>query len=165
MFITNLYGEILFYSPLRIGAHDQSHWNELDLRSLFIDKAYGPMGDGGFTFNRQTDMTMIRGYKPHKKPKGSKLTLEQKEWNRKLSQMRVVVETSIRRVKQWRILRGIYRHWRYGHGQIDGNDVLTIAVVLSNREIKASPPRPYEWLAPDWREALAPTCAPGPYPN
>ena len=63
---------------------------------------------------------------------------EQKIYNKKLSEMRVVVENSIERVKKWKILKGIYRHWRMGNGQIDGNNVLTIAIVLSNREIKRS---------------------------
>jgi len=165
MFITNLHGEIMYYSPMRVGAHDQAHWNELGLRDLFLNKEYAIGGDGGFTFNRKKDTVAIRAYKPHKKAKGGCLSIEQKEWNRRFSQMRVVVETSICRVKSWKILRGVYRHWRGGNGQIDANDVLTIAVVLSNREIRSSPPRPYHWVAPDWQVVLAPTCAPGPDPN
>ena len=51
MFITKLDGEIIYYSPVRVGAHDQSHWNELNLRNLFVEKSYGVLGDGGFTFN------------------------------------------------------------------------------------------------------------------
>ena len=31
MFITKLDGEIIYYSPVRVGAHDQLHWNELNL--------------------------------------------------------------------------------------------------------------------------------------
>ena len=31
MMITKLDGEIIYYSPFRIGAHDQAHWNELNL--------------------------------------------------------------------------------------------------------------------------------------
>ena len=108
MFITNLHGEILYYSPMRIGAHDQSHWNELGLRQMFLNKEYGILGDGGFTFNRKKDAIEIRGYKPHKKPKGGDITQEQKDWNRRLSQMRVVVETSIHYVKKWKVLGGIY---------------------------------------------------------
>ena len=52
--------------------------------------------------------------------------------------MRVVVENSTERVKKWKILKEIYKHWRMGKSEIDGNNVLTIATVLSNREIKRS---------------------------
>ena len=151
MFMTKLNGEITLFSPLRIGAHDQAHWNELGLRETFLGKAYGVLGDGGFTFNRQHDEQQIRGYTPHKKPQGGSLTPEQKDYNKKLAQMRVVVENTIRRVKVWRIFRGTYRHWRNGTGQINGDEILTIAVVLSNREIRRSPPRKTNWVAPDRR--------------
>ena len=30
MFITKLNGEIIYYRPYHIGAHDQAHWNKLD---------------------------------------------------------------------------------------------------------------------------------------
>ena len=152
MFMTKLNGEITYFSPLRVGAHDQAHWNELGLRETFLGKAYAVIGDGGFTFNRQSDNQQIRGYTPHKRPQGGSLTPEQKDYNKKLAQMRVVVENTIRRVKVWRIFRGTYRHWRNGTGQINGNEILTIAAVLSNREIHRSPPRKADWVAPDRRK-------------
>ena len=46
---------------------------------------------------------------PHKKPKGSELTPEQRAENRHLAQQRIYVEHGIRRVKGWRILRDEYR--------------------------------------------------------
>ena len=152
MIITKLTGEIIYFSPLRVGAHDQSHWNELNLRTWFENKAYGILGDGGFTFNRKDDVTKIDGKKPHKRPKKGRLTLEQKDYNRSLSQMRVVVENSIRRIKEWKILATTFRHWCYGRGQIDGNDILRICIVLANRKIQQNPPRSHDWIAPDWRE-------------
>ena len=88
--------------------------------------------------NRNGDAVLIQGYKPHQNPKGRSLTPEQKIYNKKLSEMRVDVENSIERVMKWKILKGIYRHWRMGKGQIDGNNVLTTATVLFNREIKRS---------------------------
>ena len=87
MIITKLDGEIIYFSPLRIGAHDQSHWNELNLREAFKNKEFGIMGDGGFTFNRSEDEVKIKGYKPYKKPKGGSVTEEEKIWNRKLSEV------------------------------------------------------------------------------
>jgi hypothetical protein len=57
------------------------------------------MGDNGFTFNRQFDKIEIISYKSYKKPKKDNLTLIQKNWNRKLSQMRVMVENLICHIK------------------------------------------------------------------
>ena len=165
MFITNLVGKILYFSPHRIGAHDQSHWNELGLRQMFENKRYGIMGDGGFKFNRKRDILRIHGFNPYKKPKGGKLTRRQKRYNRKLSQMRVVVENAIRRVKKWKVLGGVYRHFRLGRGKIDLNHVLTIAVTLSNREIIRRPLRSDDYMAPDWQEEFAATVPTGPDPN
>ena len=152
MFITKLNGEIVYFSPLRVGAHDQSHWNELHLRDWFKKKEYGIMGDGGFTFNVKNEKEQIKGYKPAKKPKGGVLTPQQKLSNKKLSQLRVVVENSIRCVKRWKILAGTFRHWRYGKGQISGDNILTICVVLANREIKKRPLRDADWVHPSLRK-------------
>ena len=109
MVVTKLNGEIIYHSPLRVGAHDQSHWNELELRNRFIGKEYGIMGDGGFTFNIQSEEEVIHGFKPHKKPKQGTLTSAQKKWNTKLSEVRVVVENSIRVIKTYKILGGVFR--------------------------------------------------------
>ena len=49
-------------------------------------------------------MVEIKGWKPVKSPK----TSQDKWYNKSLSSMRVVVENSIQRVKQWRILKGVY---------------------------------------------------------
>ena len=68
MFITKLDGEIIYFSPLHVDTHDQSHWNELELHNLFLWKSYGVMGDGSFTFNRKSDCVQIHGYKPFKRP-------------------------------------------------------------------------------------------------
>ena len=108
MIITKLNGEIIYYSPLRIGAHDQSHWNELNLRQAFVGKQFGIMGDGGFTFNRELDVERIKGFKPYKTPKNGTLNDDQKIWNRKISEVRVVVENAIRAVKSYKILAGIF---------------------------------------------------------
>ncbi len=79
MVLCLLNGVLIFVSKPRMGAHDQSHWNELGLRDKFIGKSYGILGDGGFTFNR----------------KNQDLTEDQKEFNKQLSELRVVVENSI----------------------------------------------------------------------
>lgn len=45
---------------------------------------------------------------PFKKPKGGKLTAQQKEFNKKLSRRRIVVEHAIGGAKQYKIMRGPY---------------------------------------------------------
>ena len=150
MVVTKLNGEIIYYSPLRVGAHDQSHWNELKLRDRFVDKEFGIMGDGGFTFNVKGEEELIHGFKPHKKPRRRALTNIQKRWNTKLSEVRVVVENSIRVIKTYKILSGVFRHWRNGKGQINGNHILTICVALANRRIKKKPLRAANWKASDF---------------
>ncbi len=49
---------------------------------------------------------------PFKQPKGGELTKEQKEFNRKLAQERVVIEHIIRHLKIFRILAERYRNRR-----------------------------------------------------
>jgi IS5 family transposase len=53
---------------------------------------------------------------PIKKPRGGKLTKEQKKYNRQLNQLRVVVEHVNRRLKIFKILSYRYRnrHRRFG---------------------------------------------------
>ena len=154
MLITKLNGEIIYHSPFRVGAHDQLHWNELNLRQRFVGKTFGIMGDGGFTFNRVDDEQRIIGYKPFKKPKNGALKPDEKIWNTKLAEVRVVVENAIRVVKVFKILGGKFRHFRNGKGQIKEDDILTICVALANRKIKKTPLRCCDWTASDWREAF-----------
>ena len=110
------------------------------------------MGNGGFTFNLKDEEILIEGFKPHKKPKRSTLTNAQKRWNTKLSEVRVVVENSICVIKTFKILSGVFRHWRNGRGQINGNHILTICVALANRRIKRKPLRAADWKASDWHD-------------
>ena len=53
---------------------------------------------------------------PHKKPKGGKLTTEQKTENKKLSSIRIFVENVIACVKKFRILSERYRNRRKRFG-------------------------------------------------
>lgn len=53
-------------------------------------------------------------YQPTKKPKGKELTAEQKEQNREISKVRILVEHSIGGVKVFAIVRDIYRNMKDG---------------------------------------------------
>ena len=149
--ITKLNGEIIYFSPVQVGAHDQKQWNYLNLHSLFLGKTYGIIGDGGFTFNPKTAPEEINGKKPFKKPKNSTLTLQQKKWNRRLSEMRVIVENTIRVLKVFKIIGSVFRHWRNSHGQISIDQVVRICVVLTNQRIQKSNIRSPTWKASDWQ--------------
>jgi len=61
---------------------------------------------GDRAYQSQDHPTLIT---PHKKPKGGKLTPQQREENRQIAQHRIYVEHGIRRIKGWRILREDYR--------------------------------------------------------
>ena len=132
MAITKLNGEIIYHSPLQVSAHDRSRMNELKLHEKFIGKEYGIMGNSGFTFNKKGEKERTHREKPSKKPWNRSLTNAQKSRNTKLSEVRVAVENSIRVIKTYKVLSGVFHHWRNGHGQINGNHVLTIYVALAN---------------------------------
>lgn len=53
---------------------------------------------------------------PHKKPRGGKLTQEQRAENRALARERIVVEHVNRRFKVFRVLSGVYRNRRSRYG-------------------------------------------------
>jgi DDE superfamily endonuclease/Helix-turn-helix of DDE superfamily endonuclease len=57
---------------------------------------------------------------PIKKPKGGTLTDEQKEFNRQVSKVRIVVENTLCRVKTFRVLKDFFRNPDSSHGQLAG---------------------------------------------
>ena len=63
-----------------------------------------------------------------------------------------MVENSIRVIKTYKILGGVFRHWRNGKGQINGNHVLTICVALANRRINKKPLCAADWKASDFND-------------
>jgi hypothetical protein len=128
-------GRLIFGSDPMIGANDQSHWNALQLREKFVNKNYGVIGDGGFTFNHKDGEKRfgeipILNAVPHRKPRKGKLNENQKLENRVTSQYRVVIENLNRRLKGWRIFSETCRHFSL----IDNNQIdiqlLTKAILL-----------------------------------
>ena len=51
---------------------------------------------------------------PKKKPRGGALTAEEKEENRRISSIRVLIEHVISSVKRYRIVKDTFRQWREG---------------------------------------------------
>ena len=104
--------------------------NKEELRKRFVNKPYGVIADGGFIFNRKSDDEKINGFTPFKRD-GGELTQEQKTFNTHLSKMRVVVENTLAQVKQWRVLKGVYRHFNLNRkNTIDFNQVFFFPLII-----------------------------------
>ena len=66
LIITKLNSEIIYFSPVQVGTHDQKQWNLLSLWSLFLGRLC-ILGDGGFTFNKEFDQVWTETYQKAKK--------------------------------------------------------------------------------------------------
>ena len=131
---------------MKHGSCDQAQWNELHLRARFLQKSYGILGDGGFTFNRTTDTERINGWKPHKRKKGVPLTDEEKKENLWISQSRVVIENVIGQLKKWKVLAGKYKHYKVGKkSRIELNNVILACALLTENRLCQNPLRPPWW--------------------
>ena len=144
-------GQLLYVSNAMIGANDQSHWNGLNLRKKFLQKRYGIMGDSGFTFNRIRDTEKIKGFTPNKRPKGGSLNEPQKLLNKRLSQVRVIIENVFALTKKLRIIQGKYRHFsvlEHSTNAIDINDVVHTCFLFAQKKILCTPLRTGHWRPP-----------------
>jgi hypothetical protein len=140
--IYDLVGNILYVSPHQDGAHDQTHWNKLNLRRLFENKSFDIVGDVGFFFDRRHNLIKSIDYTQFKKPKHGVLTEEQKSFTRRLSEIRVIVENVISKLKDWKILRGTYRHYsKMKLNAIDLDLVVKFFVALTQLLIEKRPLR------------------------
>lgn len=99
---TNQKGTILDVSGGHRGPKaDVKIWNETGLPLTLEDK--DKIADKAYVGANKATRT------PQKKPKGGELNAEEKAENKKISQERIVVEHSIRKVKGYRIVRDEYR--------------------------------------------------------
>jgi hypothetical protein len=71
---------------------------------------------------------------PHKKPKNGSLTLEQRQENTVISQLRVKIEHTIRRLKRFQAVADIYRN----HSSELADKFILIAAGLSNYHLRLS---------------------------
>lgn len=142
-----LTGTIIWISPTFRGAHDQRDFNRVPVRDWFVGKDYGLLADAGFTLNRTFDQLKIKGLTPKKRKRGQRLSAEDKLYNTRISQYRVIVENSIGQLKAWRVLKGVYRQHRESeHMHIALDDVLYVSAVLTNMRLEKKPLR-----APGWK--------------
>ncbi len=115
--------------------HDKKLYEESAVGNKLNDDE-AMMGDSGFQGIQQEHRAVL----PHKKPKGGKLTQEQKDYNRRVSQVRVVVENTLAQIKIFRVAAEVYRHAREGY-----NAIFCIVAVLINRRIRQRPLRRATW--------------------
>lgn len=69
---------------------------------------------------------------PKKKPKGGKLTEEEKEYNREISRVRIIVENALAGVKRYRVVYDVFRNKRKGMD----DQVMLVACGLWNYHLK-----------------------------
>ena len=74
----------------------------------------------------------VRTFQPQKKPKGEELTLEQKERNRLISSIRIVIEHIIAGIKRCRMVKDIFRNTKEKYDDL----VMEIACGLHNFRVR-----------------------------
>ena len=125
-------GEVMDVSQTVPGSHhDKKLYDESGVGDK-LDEGEAMMGDSGYQGIQQEHPAVL----PYKKPKGGKLTTQQKEHNRRLSRIRVVAENTLAQIKTFRVMAEVYRHAREGY-----NDIFRIVAVLVNRRIQRRPLR------------------------
>ena len=125
-------GELMDVSDTVPGAqHDKTLYDESGVGD-YLDEDEAMMGDAGYQGIQHEHPAVL----PYKKPKGEELTKEQKEHNRRLSRIRVVIENTIAQIKTFRVMAEVYRHARENY-----NDTFRIVAVLVNRRIQRRPLR------------------------
>jgi hypothetical protein len=124
LLISNEQGKILFLGETSEGSiHDMKLYHQAEL--TFPDKDHCLLVDLGFQgINANNIMVVI----PEKKPKGRKLSPEQKSINTLISSIRVKVEHDIAGVKRCRIIRNQVRL----HGWQVRDRIMNIACGLHN---------------------------------
>jgi hypothetical protein len=104
-------------------------------RTMFADSGVGDrlqddeacMGDKGY----QGIQHGCKAVLPDKKPKGKALSAVQRARNRRITQVRIVVEHTIGRMKTFQVLAQTYRHPRESH-----DEAFEIVAALTNRQIR-----------------------------
>ena len=73
-------------------------------------------------------MAGVEIHQPKKKPRGGELTNEEKEQNRLIASIRIVVEHIISGIKRCRIVKEVYRNTKLGYADL----VMELACGLHN---------------------------------
>ena len=120
-------GETIHVSKTEPGSKsDKKIFDECDCGDMDEGDAF--MGDKGYQ-GMQHDHYVIL---PDKKAKGKELSLEQKARNKRISKMRIVVEHTFGKIKNYQALSQKYRHPRDSHDAVFG-----VVTGLVNRQIRS----------------------------
>jgi hypothetical protein len=169
LIVVLLNGIIAFASDPSNDVADQTLWNKLGLRNLFIGpptrNRAGIMGDSGFYFNPAEAVEQrgrIDGHTPVSMPKGRSkkgvpaptraqvFTDDVKEQNAYLSKFRVVVENTIGQLKAWDVPSSKYRNSMRGKGPVTFAKLHRIIVTMVNERLKLRPLRKEGWVPPKY---------------
>jgi hypothetical protein len=152
LLVTALDGSILSISEPFLGPpHDQSQWNEENLRSLFVGKPYGALFDAGFTPNtiKQSKNNSIIAFRTLGTKTFEKATQAQQNMSHLVSSYRLVIEETIGRMKRWRILGGVFRrYWGEDGDTTQLSQIVRVIAMLTNRSISKKPLRDRGWESP-----------------
>ena len=120
-------GETIHVSKTEPGyKSDKKIFDENDAGDMDDDDAY--MGDKGYQGIQQDHYAIL----PDKKPKGKELSVEQKARNKRISKVRLVVEHTFGKIKNYQAVSQKYRHPRDSHDAVFG-----IVAGLVNRQIRS----------------------------
>lgn len=120
-------GETTHVSKTEPGSKsDKKIFDESNPGDMDDDDAF--MGDKGYQGIQHDHYAIL----PDKKPKGKELNLEQKARNKRISKMRLVVEHTFGKIKNYQAVSQKYRHPRDSHDAVFG-----IIVGLVNRQIRS----------------------------
>ena len=109
MIINGTTGQIICVHQSRGATHDLELFRRSKVRLHRFILFVGDKGYQGILDLHKYSLT------PYKKPKGGKLTPEQKEFNSCLSKFRVFIEHINRRIKRFKMFQGRYRNKQRKH--------------------------------------------------
>lgn len=107
--VVNAQGKIVLLTKTCEGKkHDKKIADEAEFTLPEGSALYQDTGFQGFALEGVTIL------QPKKKPRGGELTAEEKEYNHRISRIRIQVEHAIGGVKRYRIVKDQLRNWKQG---------------------------------------------------
>ena len=156
--LVELDGNCIYVSKASPISHDQTQWNNTNLRQIFTDLPVGIIGDKGFVFNSEKELSFgenfIIGYRPISR---RKLTEEDRLHNKVIAQLRIVVENFICQMKKFRCIKGVFRHYRSNTEKQKRESLTLISMVvkiIAYLANLASKPRKKNWRTPTRKEGI-----------
>ena len=109
LIINGITGQIICVHKGKGSVHDIELFRQSGIHLFKFILLVGDKGYQGIYGLHENSLT------PYKKPKGGKLTSEQKAFNSKLSKFRMFIEHVNRRIKRFKMFQGRYRNKQRKH--------------------------------------------------